>query len=75
MSSGRPPERGIASDWIKIISSTHVLAAVFRASNDWLNGRLKSKNVHSEIVFCLSMNNNVGSEPKILVFQILFKID
>lgn len=44
---------------VKIISTTHLLAAVFRAVNDWLNGRLKSKNVHSEIVFCLSMNNNV----------------
>ncbi|KAL8973724.1 MAG: hypothetical protein Q9197_002038 [Variospora fuerteventurae] len=42
-----------------IISSNHLLAAVFRAANDWLNGRMKSKNVHSEIVFCLSMNNNI----------------
>ncbi|KAL8919085.1 MAG: hypothetical protein Q9208_006969 [Pyrenodesmia sp. 3 TL-2023] len=43
-----------------ILSSTHILAAVFRAANDWLNGRLRSKNVHSEIVFCLSMNNNIA---------------
>ncbi|KAL8701724.1 MAG: hypothetical protein Q9201_004756 [Fulgogasparrea decipioides] len=43
-----------------IISSTHLLAAVFRALNDWLSGRMKSKNVHSEIVFCLSMNNNIS---------------
>ncbi|KAI4140277.1 MAG: hypothetical protein L6R39_005866 [Caloplaca ligustica] len=43
-----------------IVSSTHLLAAVFRAATDWLNGRLKSKNVHSEIVFCLSMNNNIA---------------
>ncbi|KAI4249648.1 MAG: hypothetical protein L6R40_000437 [Gallowayella cf. fulva] len=43
-----------------IVSSTHLLAAVFRAANDRLNGRLKSKNVHSEIVFCLSMNNNIA---------------
>ncbi|KAL8691818.1 MAG: hypothetical protein Q9218_003036 [Villophora microphyllina] len=38
-----------------ILSSTHVLAAVFRAVNDWRNGRMKSKNVHSEIVFCLTI--------------------
>ena len=44
----------------KILSPTHVLAAVFRASNDYLNGRMKSKNVHSEIVFALSPNNNVS---------------
>ncbi|KAL8838395.1 MAG: hypothetical protein Q9170_002155 [Blastenia crenularia] len=43
-----------------IISSTHLLAAVFRAANDWTNGRLKTKNVHSEIVFCLTMNNNIA---------------
>ncbi|KAL9025760.1 MAG: hypothetical protein Q9196_005474 [Gyalolechia fulgens] len=42
-----------------IISSTHLLAAVFRAAHDWTSGRLKSKNVHSEIVFCFSMNNNI----------------
>ncbi|KAL8934709.1 MAG: hypothetical protein Q9211_005088 [Gyalolechia sp. 1 TL-2023] len=44
---------------VKIISSTHLLAAVFRAAHDWTSGRLKSKNVHSEIVFCFSMNNNI----------------
>ena len=44
----------------QIISTTHVLAAVFRAANDFLNGRLKSRNVHSEIVVCLGGNNNVG---------------
>lgn len=43
----------------QILSRTHVLAAVFRALNDYLNGRLKSRNVHSEIVFALSPNNNV----------------
>ncbi|KAL9010947.1 MAG: hypothetical protein Q9173_004169 [Seirophora scorigena] len=43
-----------------IISSNHLLAAVFRAAKDWLDGRMKSKNVHSEIVFCLSMNNNIA---------------
>ena len=43
----------------QIVSTTHVLAAVFRAANDYLNGRLKSRNVHSEIVFSLGANNNV----------------
>ena len=44
---------------IQILSTTHVLAAVFRAANDYLSGRLKSRNVHSEIVFSLGGNNNV----------------
>ena len=44
----------------KVLSPTHVLAAVFRATNDYLNDRMKSKNVHSEIVFALSPNNNVS---------------
>jgi hypothetical protein len=34
-------------------------SAIFKAINDGLNGRLKSRNVHSEIVFNLSPNNNV----------------
>jgi EKC/KEOPS complex subunit CGI121/TPRKB len=43
-----------------ILSTTHVLAATFRALNDYLCERLKSRNIHSEIVFCLSPNNNIG---------------
>jgi len=43
-----------------ILSTKHVLAAAFRAMNDYLNERLKSRNIHSEIVFCLSPNNNIG---------------
>ncbi|KAK6387010.1 hypothetical protein LTS17_000275 [Exophiala oligosperma] len=43
-----------------ILSTTHVLAAAFRAMNDYLNDRLKSHNIHSEIVFSLSPNNNIG---------------
>nr|POE62991.1 ekc/keops complex subunit [Quercus suber] len=42
-----------------ILSTTHVKAACFRAINDLLNDRLRSRNVHSEIVFSLSPNNNV----------------
>ena len=44
----------------QILSTTHILAAVFRAATDMANKRMKSRNVHSEIVFALSPNNNVG---------------
>ncbi|OCL13121.1 CGI-121-domain-containing protein [Glonium stellatum] len=47
-------------DATMILSTTHVLAAVFRALNDMLNNRLKSRNVHSEVVFSLSPNNNIA---------------
>lgn len=43
-----------------LLSRSHVLAACFRAITDSLNNRLKSRNVHSEIVFALSANNNVS---------------
>jgi len=43
-----------------ITSRTHALAAVFRAVNDLLEGRLRTRNVHSEIVFCLSPTNNIA---------------
>lgn len=43
-----------------ILSSNHLLAAVFRAANNWTSNRLKSNNVHAEIVFCFSMNNNIA---------------
>lgn len=48
-----------------LLSRNHVLAACFRAIHDQLNGRLKSRNVHSEIVFALSPNNNVSALDKI----------
>lgn len=49
-----------------LVSRSHVLAACFRAISDSQNGRLKSRNVHSEIVFSLSPNNNVSqSSPYI----------
>ncbi|KAG4431653.1 hypothetical protein IFR05_012856, partial [Cadophora sp. M221] len=41
-----------------ILSRTHILAAAYRAVNDMLENRLRSRNVHSEIVFSLSPNNN-----------------
>ena len=43
-----------------IVSKKHVLAAAFRACYDYLNDRLKSRNVHSETVVSLSPNNNIG---------------
>lgn len=43
-----------------LLSRSHVLTGCFRAVNDLLNGKLKSRNVHSEIVFALSPNNNVS---------------
>ncbi|KAH9215145.1 kinase binding protein CGI-121-domain-containing protein [Leptodontidium sp. 2 PMI_412] len=43
-----------------ILSRTHVLAAAYRAVNDMLENRLRSRNVHSEIVFSLSPNNNIA---------------
>ncbi|OCT49564.1 EKC/KEOPS complex subunit cgi121 [Cladophialophora carrionii] len=43
-----------------VVSTKHVLAAAFRALNDYLNDRLKSRNIHSETVFSLSSNNNIG---------------
>lgn len=37
----------------------HAITAIFRAVNDYMNGRLKSRNVHSEIVFSFNPANNV----------------
>ena len=45
-----------------LLSRSQVLAACFKAINDSLRSRLKSRNVHSEIVFALSPNNNVSLE-------------
>ncbi|KAE8349270.1 kinase binding protein CGI-121-domain-containing protein [Aspergillus coremiiformis] len=43
-----------------ILSRAHVFSAVFRAVIDYLNKRLKSRNVHSEIVFSFSPTNNIA---------------
>jgi hypothetical protein len=58
-------------DATTIISVNHLLAAVFRAMNDMLQNRLKSRNVHSEIVFSLSPNNNVSLIHSVLLFHIV----
>lgn len=44
----------------QIISQIHILSAVYRATNNLVESRLRSRNVHSEIVFSLSPNNNVS---------------
>ncbi|KAJ5174896.1 EKC/KEOPS complex subunit [Penicillium canariense] len=43
-----------------VLSRAHALAAVFRAVNDYMNNRLKSRNVHSEIVFSFNPTNNIA---------------
>ncbi|KAL9103732.1 MAG: hypothetical protein Q9163_001236, partial [Psora crenata] len=45
----------------QVLSPTHLLAAIFRACNDSLNGRTKTRNVHSETVFCLGATNNIAT--------------
>ncbi|KAK8166657.1 kinase binding protein CGI-121-domain-containing protein [Phyllosticta citrichinensis] len=57
---GNPDYEYAFLDVTTILSTTHVLAAVFRAVNDALHNRLRSRNVHSEVVFCLSPNNNIA---------------
>ncbi|KAJ5601911.1 hypothetical protein N7510_011445 [Penicillium lagena] len=43
-----------------VLTRAHAIAAIFRAVNDYMNGRLMSRNVHSEIVFSLSPANNIA---------------
>lgn len=43
-----------------LLSRPHVLSACWRAINDQLADRMKTHNVHSEIVFAMSPNNNVS---------------
>lgn len=43
----------------QVLSRAHAMAAIFRAMNVYMNNRLKSHNVHSEIVFSFNPTNNV----------------
>ena len=43
----------------QILSKVHVFASCFRAIVDQLSDKLRTRNVHSEIVFALSPNNNI----------------
>ncbi|KAF2494026.1 CGI-121-domain-containing protein [Lophium mytilinum] len=47
-------------DGTMILSPRHLHAATFRALNDSVYNRLKSRNIHSELVFSLSPNNNIA---------------
>lgn len=42
-----------------LVSSKHLLAAVYRAVSDRENRTMRTKNVHSEVLFCLGGNNNI----------------
>ncbi|KAI6383089.1 hypothetical protein MCOR25_000277 [Pyricularia grisea] len=63
-------------------STAQVLAAVFRALTALLGGGLRTPNVHSETVFCLSPSNNIteayrrfGISPTtkdVIVLKVLF---
>ncbi|MCJ1474097.1 hypothetical protein MMC13_002755 [Lambiella insularis] len=57
---GNPAFEYALLDASVILSPTHLHAAIFRAVNDQRAGRMKSRNVHSEIVFALSPNNNIA---------------
>ena len=47
-----------------VVSTAQILAACFRAVNDFYHERLRSKNVHSEIVFALGSTNNIATSLK-----------
>ncbi|KAL9058641.1 MAG: hypothetical protein Q9162_001648 [Coniocarpon cinnabarinum] len=51
-------------DCANIVGTSQVLSACFRAINDAQNDRLRSRNVHSEIVFSLGTNSNIGTSLK-----------
>lgn len=53
----------------QVLSRMHLFAACFRGINDMASNRLKSRNVHSEIVFSFAPNNNVS----IIDFRILLQ--
>ncbi|KAH8845724.1 hypothetical protein MCOR27_006442 [Pyricularia oryzae] len=65
-----------------VASTAQVLAAVFRALTALLGGGLRTPNVHSETVFCLSPSNNIteayrrfGISPStkdVIVIKVLF---
>ena len=46
-------------DASSVVSRTHLLSAVYSAVNVFLDGALRTPNVHSEIVVSLNTNNNV----------------
>ncbi|KAF2858987.1 CGI-121-domain-containing protein [Piedraia hortae CBS 480.64] len=57
---GNPDFEYAFLDASMLVSRRQALAACFRAINDRLQGRMKSRNVHAEIVFSFSPNNNLS---------------
>lgn len=57
--SGDPEYEYAFIDPTSIYSLEQVLAATYRAVNDTEAGFLRTKNVHSEVIFSLSPNNNI----------------
>ncbi|RPB00832.1 CGI-121-domain-containing protein [Choiromyces venosus 120613-1] len=48
-----------------ILSATHLLAAIFQATrNELVSGKRRTRNVHSEVVYCLGGNNNIKEAYK-----------
>ncbi|KAI9759907.1 MAG: 5'-flap endonuclease [Chaenotheca gracillima] len=58
--AGNPEYEYAFIDASVIVSTVHALSAVYRALHDALQGRLKTRNVHSEIVFALSPSYNIA---------------
>ncbi|CAG7921423.1 unnamed protein product [Penicillium olsonii] len=58
--AGQPEYEYAFIDASMVLSRAHVIAAVFRALNDYSHSRLRSHNVHSEIVFSLNPTNNIA---------------
>lgn len=56
-------------------STAQVLAAVFRALTALLGGGLRTPNVHSETVFCLSPSNNVRLASTYVDFVAVLKTE
>ncbi|CUS10209.1 unnamed protein product [Tuber aestivum] len=65
-SSTSPPSSEYAFlDASVILSTTHLLAAVFQAvRNELVSGKRRTRNVHSEVVYCLGGNNNIKEAYK-----------
>ncbi|KAA8916653.1 hypothetical protein TRICI_001279 [Trichomonascus ciferrii] len=64
MASGDPNYNYAFVNAATIVSLEHLLAATYRAINDHSTGKPRTRNLHSEIVFCLSPNNNIMDSLK-----------
>lgn len=59
LASGNPDYNYAFINSATIVSLDHLLAATYRAVNDYESEIPRTRNLHSEIVFCLSPNNNI----------------